>query len=158
MDIIIYTDGSSIGNPGNGGYGIVLMSGKHYKELQQGYRKTTNNRMELLAVIVALETLKGEDYSVNIYSDSKYVIDAIEKKWVWGWQRKGFKGKKNSDLWIRFLKIYPKHKVSFNWVKGHSGNKYNEICDKLAVESAKDTNNHLIDSWFENQTQKNLGF
>ena len=109
--ITIYTDGAAKGNPGNGGYGIVMMSGKHKKELSEGYRKTTNNRMELLSVIVALEAIKLNTAEVEIYSDSKYVVDAVEKGWVFGWQKKGFKGKKNVDLWQRFLKIYPKHKV-----------------------------------------------
>jgi len=151
MDITVYTDGSALGNPGNGGYGIVLMAGKFYKEINQGYRMTTNNRMELLAVIVALESLKEGGHHVKIFSDSKYVIDSVEKKWVFGWVKKGFKGKKNADLWRRFLKIYPKNDVAFTWVKGHAGNKYNEVCDQLAVKAAYDTDNHLIDDWFENE-------
>ncbi len=157
MEITIYTDGSALGNPGNGGYGIVLMAGKHYKEINQGYRMTTNNRMELLAVIVALETLKEGGHNVHIYSDSKYVIDSIEKKWVFGWVKKGFKGKKNADLWKRFLKIYPKNQVSFTWVKGHAGNKYNEVCDQLAVKAAYNKENHLIDEWFENEQKVSKG-
>ncbi|MCT4583081.1 MAG: ribonuclease HI [Flavobacteriales bacterium] len=151
MNITIYTDGSALGNPGPGGYGIVFMAGKFYKEVNQGYRMTTNNRMELLAVITALEQLKGDGHLVKIYSDSKYVIDAIEKKWVFGWVKKGFKGKKNADLWKRFLRIYPKHQVSFTWVKGHAGNKYNEVCDQLAVKAANNKENHLIDEWFEKE-------
>ncbi len=154
MNITIYTDGSALGNPGNGGYGIVLMAGKFYKELNQGYRMTTNNRMELLAVIVALETLKEGGHNVMIYSDSKYVIDSIEKRWVFGWVKKGFKGKKNSDLWKRFLKIYPKNTVNFTWVKGHAGNKYNEVVDKLAVKAAYDKENHLVDEWFEKEQKQ----
>lgn len=134
--ITVYTDGASRGNPGPGGYGIVLMSGEHKKELSEGFRHTTNNRMELLSVIVALESLKGANHQVLIYSDSKYVVDAVEKKWVFGWVKKGFKGKKNEDLWMRFLKIYPKHQVRFQWVKGHDGNMFNERCDELAVEAA----------------------
>ena len=134
--ITVYTDGASRGNPGPGGYGIVLMSGEHKKELSEGFRHTTNNRMELLSVIVALESLKSQGHQVLIYSDSKYVVDAVEKKWVFGWVKKGFKGKKNEDLWMRFLKIYPKHQVRFQWVKGHDGNMYNERCDELAVEAA----------------------
>jgi len=149
MSIIVYTDGSAKGNPGNGGYGIVLMSGSHRKELQQGYRLTTNNRMELLAVIVALESIKKEDTPVTIYSDSKYVIDSVDKKWVFGWEKKNFNKKKNPDLWIRFLKIYRKQKVSFVWVKGHNNNKENERCDVLAVQAA-DGKNLLIDQWYEN--------
>ncbi|MEX2596807.1 MAG: ribonuclease HI [Salibacteraceae bacterium] len=134
--VIVYTDGSSRGNPGSGGYGVVLISGDHKKELAEGFRHTTNNRMELLSVIVALESLKGLDHQVLIYSDSKYVVDAVEKKWVFGWQKKAFKGKKNADLWNRFLRIYPKHDVRFKWVKGHAGNHYNERCDELAVDAA----------------------
>jgi ribonuclease HI len=138
--ITVYTDGSSRGNPGPGGYGIVMMAGEHRKELATGFRHTTNNRMELLSVIVALETLKGTGHQVLIYSDSKYVVDAVEKKWVFGWQKKGFKGKKNEDLWMRFLRIYPKHHVKFVWVKGHDGNPLNERCDTLAVEAALGSN------------------
>jgi len=145
--ITIYTDGSAKGNPGNGGYGAVMMSGKHKKELSEGFRLTTNNRMELLSVIVALETIKNPA-DVQIFSDSKYVVDSVEKGWVFGWQKKGFKGKKNIDLWKRFLVIYPKHKIKFNWVKGHAGNEYNEICDTLAVEAA-DGDNLLVDVGYE---------
>lgn len=134
--VTIYTDGSSRGNPGPGGYGIVMMAGKHRKEISEGFRHTTNNRMELLSVIVALETLKGEGHDVTIYSDSKYVVDAVEKKWVFGWQKKGFQKKKNPDLWQRFLRIYPKNRVRFKWVRGHDGNALNERCDTLAVEAA----------------------
>ncbi len=137
MDITIYTDGSSLGNPGPGGYGVVLMAGKHRKELAAGFRKTTNNRMELLAVIIALETLKGEGHNVTIFSDSKYVVQAVEQRWVFGWLKKGFKDKKNPDLWRRFLKIYPKHHVRLQWVKGHANIPENERCDKLAVAAAK---------------------
>ncbi len=149
MSIIIYTDGSAKGNPGNGGYGIVMMSGNHRKELHKGYRLTTNNRMELLAVIIALESIKKEGSSITIYSDSKYVIDSVDKKWVFGWEKKNFNKKKNPDLWIRFLKIYRKQKVSFVWVKGHNNNKENERCDTLAVQAA-DGKNLLIDPWYEN--------
>tara|TARA_B110000091_G_C13690316_1_gene421760 strand:+ start:27 stop:503 length:477 start_codon:yes stop_codon:yes gene_type:complete len=152
--ITIYTDGSAKGNPGNGGYGAVMMSGKHTKELSEGFRLTTNNRMELLSVIVALETIKNPA-DVQIFSDSKYVVDSVEKGWVFGWQKKGFKGKKNIDLWKRFLLIYPKHKIKFNWVKGHAGNKYNEICDTLAVEAA-DGDNLLVDEGYEETTKNNL--
>lgn len=134
--IIIYTDGSARGNPGPGGYGIVMLSGPHRKELSQGYSHTTNNRMELLGAIVALESLKFANSEVTLYTDSKYVVDAIEKGWVFGWEKKGFTGKKNPDLWQRFLKIYRKHNVKFIWVKGHADNKENNICDKLAVEAS----------------------
>tara|TARA_B110000196_G_scaffold273895_1_gene250552 strand:- start:14 stop:493 length:480 start_codon:yes stop_codon:yes gene_type:complete len=149
MSIIIYTDGSAKGNPGNGGYGIVLMSGNHRKELKRGFRLTTNNRMELLAVIIALEGVKKEQSEIIVYSDSKYVVDAVEKKWVFGWEKKNFSKKKNPDLWIRFLKVYRKQKVSFIWVKGHANNKENERCDVLAVEAA-DGEGLLIDLWYEN--------
>jgi len=147
--IAIYTDGSALGNPGRGGYGIVLQYGKQYKELAQGYRLTTNNRMELLAVIVALEMLKVAKRDVIIYSDSKYVIDSVVKGWVFGWIKKGFAGKKNADLWRRFLKIYPKNNVEFQWVKGHANNPGNERCDALAVAAAKLGKNHLVDEGYE---------
>ena len=137
-DIIIYTDGSSRGNPGPGGYGIVMQKhGTNYiKEFSEGYRKTTNNRMELLAVIVALEKLKKLNQKVYVYTDSKYVSESVEKKWVNNWEKKGFKNKKNPDLWIRFLKIFRKHKVSFFWVKGHNNNPTNERCDELAFKAS----------------------
>ena len=118
MSIKIYTDGSSRGNPGRGGYGVVLLSGKYRKEISCGFRITTNNRMELLAVIVGLEVVKKENTIITVYSDSKYVVDAVEKKWVFNWEKTNFKNKKNPDLWIRFLKVYRKQKVSFVWIKG----------------------------------------
>ena len=133
--VTIYTDGGASGNPGPGGYGIVLLSGEHRKEMSGGFRLTTNNRMELLAVIIALETLKFDGTDVTIYSDSKYVVDAVTKGWVFGWEKKGFAKKKNPDLWKRFLKIYTKHKVEFVWVKGHAGNELNEVADRLAVSA-----------------------
>lgn len=133
----MYTDGAATGNPGPGGYGTVLMAGKHYKELSGGFKKTTNNRMELLAVIIGLESLKSQGCAVTIYSDSKYVVDSVEKRWVHGWVTKGFKGKKNKDLWLRYLKIAAQHTVKFVWVKGHAGHHYNEICDQLAVKASQ---------------------
>jgi ribonuclease HI len=133
--VTIYTDGGASGNPGPGGYGAVMLSGKHRKELSGAFRMTTNNRMELLAVIIALETLKNPGTEVTIYSDSKYVVDAVMKKWVFGWVKKNFKDKKNPDLWKRFLKIYAQHKVEFVWVKGHAGNEFNEVADRLAVSA-----------------------
>jgi ribonuclease HI len=139
-NITIYTDGAARGNPGPGGYGVVLMSGKHRKELSGGFKLTTNNRMELLAVIVALEALKQKGSNVTIYSDSKYVVDAVEKGWVFNWVKKSFKDKKNADLWRRFLKIYPKHKVKFVWVKGHANIPENERCDQLAVAASMKSN------------------
>jgi len=152
MSITIYTDGSAKGNPGNGGYGIVMMSGLHRREMQQGFRLTTNNRMELLAVIIALESIKKEDSLVTVYSDSKYVVDAVEKKWLFSWEKKNFNKKKNPDLWIRFLKIYKKQKINFIWVKGHANNKENERCDFLAVQAAE-SNNLIIDNWYENNAK-----
>lgn len=134
--VVVFTDGASSGNPGPGGFGVVLMSGSQRKEISHGFRLTTNNRMELLAVIVALEALKKENLNVVIYTDSKYVVDSVEKKWVFGWQKKNFEKKANPDLWRRFLQIYPKHNVRFKWVKGHAGNAENERCDQLATEAA----------------------
>lgn len=135
--ITIYTDGASSGNPGPGGYGAVLMSGPHRKELSEGFRLTTNNRMELLAVIAALEAIKHDNCDVTIYTDSKYVADSVTKGWVFAWVKKNFKGKKNPDLWKRFLKIYKKHQVKFVWVKGHANIPENERCDQLAVEASQ---------------------
>ena len=149
-EIILYTDGSSRGNPGPGGYGLILHlnNTNHYKELSQGYRKTTNNRMELLEVIVGLEALTKDHLKVLVVSDSKYVVDAVMKGWVFGWEKKNFVGKKNPDLWIRFLKAYRKHQVQFQWVKGHNNHPMNERCDFLAVEASK-KNRLLIDEWYE---------
>ena len=137
--ITIYTDGAARGNPGPGGYGIVLLSGEFRKEISEGYRHTTNNRMELLAVIVALEALKIEGSEVTICTDSKYVADAVTKGWVFDWVKKRFKGKKNPDLWLRFLEIYKKHVIKFVWVKGHANNPLNERCDELAVAASMKT-------------------
>ena len=134
-EISIYTDGASSGNPGPGGYGVVLISGKHRLEKSAGFRHTTNNRMELLAVIVGLEALKIPGSRVVVYTDSRYVADSVEKGWVFQWESKAFRKKKNPDLWIRFLKIYRKHIVRFVWIKGHANNVENEICDRLAVEA-----------------------
>ena len=140
--ITIYTDGSSIGNPGPGGYGIVmLVEGEDYKkEFSQGFKLTTNNRMELLAVIIALEKIKIKNSNVTIFTDSKYVSDAVEKGWVFDWEKKNFKNKKNPDLWMRFLTIYNDHKIKFHWVKGHSNDLYNDRCDLLANNAAKGSN------------------
>ncbi|MFY0627884.1 MAG: ribonuclease HI [Reichenbachiella sp.] len=147
--IVIYTDGSSRGNPGPGGYGTVLLAKGHKKELSEGFRKTTNNRMELLAVIKGLEALKVINADVLIYSDSKYVVDSVEKGWLWGWVKKGFKDKKNKDLWERFIPVYKRQKVKFKWVKGHAGNPGNERCDELATQAA-DEPNLPADVAFEN--------
>lgn len=138
-EVHLYTDGSALGNPGPGGFGIVLeWVGKDYvKEFSKGFKYTTNNRMELLAVIEGLEMLKQQPLEVLVYSDSKYVTEAVEKKWVFGWEKKNFKNKKNPDLWRRFLKIYAKHQVRFKWIKGHNNHPQNERCDALAVHAAK---------------------
>ena len=138
--ITIYTDGAARGNPGPGGYGIVLISGQYRKEMSEGFKHTTNNRMELLAVIVALETLKIPGSEVTVYTDSKYVADAVTKGWVFNWVKKRFKDKKNPDLWLRFLEIYKKHSVKFVWVKGHANNPLNERCDELAVAASMQNN------------------
>ncbi len=154
--ITVYTDGASRGNPGPGGYGTVIKKGTRRKEISEGFRMTTNNRMELLAVIVALEALLKPNLDVTIYSDSKYVVDSIEKKWVFGWVKKNFKDKKNADLWKRFLKVYPQHKVRMIWVKGHAGNPENERCDQLATEAA-DSNDLKIDLGYENEMNRTKG-
>ena len=138
--ITIYTDGAASGNPGPGGYGVVLISGNHRKELSHGFRLTTNNRMELMAVIVALEALKITNSEVTVYTDSRYVADAVEKGWLFDWEAKNFKKRKNPDLWQRFLKVYRKHKVKFIWIKGHADNKENELCDRLAVKAYQKVN------------------
>lgn len=135
--VIIYTDGAASGNPGPGGYGAVLMYGQHRKELSEGYKLTTNNRMELMAVIVALEAMKKDNLDIDIYTDSKYIADAVEKKWLFTWEKNDFKKKKNPDLWKRFLVQYRKHNVRFIWVKGHANNRENERCDRLAVQASR---------------------
>lgn len=134
--IQLYTDGASRGNPGPGGYGVVLKCGAHYKELSGGFVRTTNNRMELLAVIVGLEAIKRPRAQVNVYSDSSYVVKAVNEGWLKKWVAKGLEKQKNPDLWERFIKIASKHDVRFFWVKGHAGHPENERCDKLAVEAA----------------------
>ncbi len=157
MKIIIYTDGAARGNPGPGGYGVVLISGKHRKELSEGYRYTTNNRMELLAVIKGLEELKFNNSDVVVYSDSKYVVDTVEKGWLLSWEKKSFKKKKNPDLWKRFLTVYRKHNIKLKWIKGHANIPENEQCDFLAVEASK-KNNLLIDEAYENTDNDNTLF
>ena len=158
--IELYTDGASSGNPGPGGYGTILRTiyqgtnieyqGKLIeKEFSAGFRRTTNNRMELLAVIIGLEAIKSLNQPVTIFSDSKYVIDAIDKKWVNGWIKKGFQGKKNKDLWIRLMAVHKLHQVKLVWVKGHAGHPLNERCDQLAVKASKDKVNWKIDTVFE---------
>ena len=133
MKVTAYTDGAASGNPGPGGYGVVLEAGKHREELWGGFRRTTNNRMELLATIVAMESLKSPGTEITIVSDSRYVVDSVEKQWVFDWEKKGFAKKKNPDLWKRFLAIYRQHKVRFQWIRGHNGHPQNELCDQLAV-------------------------
>lgn len=135
--ITIFTDGAAKGNPGPGGYGVVLQTDKHMKELSEGYKLTTNNRMELLAVITGLEALKHKGSDAIVYTDSRYVADAVNNGWVFDWERKAFRKKKNSDLWKRFLKIYRVHNVTFRWVEGHSGIQGNERCDHLAVAASE---------------------
>lgn len=154
-EITIYTDGAASGNPGPGGLGVVLKSGVHRKELALGFRRTTNNRMELLAVILGLEALKMPGMNVTVYSDSRYVVDSVEKGWVFGWEKKGFKDKKNPDLWKRFLAVYRKHHVRFIWIKGHADHPENERCDRLAVQAYK-LPGLLIDSYYEAEQDNHL--
>ena len=146
-EIVIYTDGSARGNPGPGGYGVVMIYGKHRRELSEGFELTTNNRMELLAAIRGLQALKREDLHVKIYTDSKYVSDSVNKRWVFNWEKKGFLKRKNPDLWKEFLEVYRRHSVSFIWVKGHANIPENERCDRLAVE-ASHLDKLLIDSGY----------
>jgi ribonuclease HI len=156
-DVHIYTDGAAKGNPGRGGYGVVmeLVGTPHKKEFYEGFRLTTNNRMELLAVIVGLEKLKNPNMKVLVVSDSKYVVDSVVKKWVLGWEKKGFAARKNSDLWKRFLVIYRKHQVDFKWIKGHNNHPQNERCDELAV-FASSQKELSVDSFYEKEADKLL--
>ncbi len=147
--ITMYTDGASSGNPGPGGYGIVLKSGDHRKELSRGFKLTTNNRMELLAVIEGLEALKQDHCSVTVYTDSKYVVEAVEKGWLFEWEKKGFKKKKNPDLWKRFLEVFRKHQVRFIWIKGHDNNAENELCDRMAVRAYKTGKLHTDEGYVQ---------
>ena len=153
MQVVIYTDGAAKGNPGRGGFGTYLRYGKYEKTISQGYRLTTNNRMELLAVIVGLQALKKPGLEVLVVSDSKYVVDSVTKKWVYGWAKKGFKDKKNPDLWKAYLEVEKLHKVRFQWIKGHNGHPENELCDQLAVEAAE-SNNLLVDKEYERLNPK----
>ena len=156
QQITIYTDGAARGNPGPGGYGVVLMSGTNRKELSQGYKHTTNNRMELMAVIAGLEALKKDDLQITIYSDSQYVVKAIEEGWLKNWIATNFKGgKKNRDLWMRYHKLAQKHKIKFVWVKGHADNPWNNRCDELATEAADDQHHKLLpDEGYESEKGK----
>jgi ribonuclease HI len=148
--IRIYTDGAAQGNPGPGGYGVVLKYNDYVKELSQGFRLTTNNRMELMAVIVGLEAIKKNGIPVSIYSDSEYVVNAVEKKWLWGWEKKNFAKKANVDLWQRYIPLHHKYNPKFNWIRGHAGHPENERCDRLAVQAANSFNLE-IDVNYENQ-------
>lgn len=154
-EVHIYTDGAAKGNPGPAGYGVVMeMVGTPYKkEFYEGFRLSTNNRMELLAVIVGLEKLKNPKTKVLVVSDSKYVVDAVEKRWVFQWEKINFKAKKNPDLWMRFLKVYRKHQVDFQWIKGHNNHPQNERCDQLAVMASQQTN-LSIDEFYEREEGK----
>lgn len=146
--IKIYTDGAAQGNPGPGGYGVIMKYNQHVKELSQGFRRTTNNRMELLAVITGLESIKKEGIPVTIYSDSQYVVKAVEEGWLWSWEKKDFKDKKNEDLWRRYIPLHRKYKPKFKWVRGHAGHIENERCDYLAVQAAARPN-LLVDEEYE---------
>src|SRR3982751_4341070 len=147
--IQLYTDGASRGNPGPGGYGAILMSGNHRKELSQGYRRTTNNRMELMGVIAALEALKKPGLRITVYSDSQYIVKAVKEGWLNKWLATNFaKGKKNKDLWVRFYNLYKQHSINFVWVKGHADNPYNNRCDELATTAA-DQSDLLKDEGYE---------
>ncbi len=146
--IRIFTDGAAQGNPGPGGYGVIMRFQQAEKELSQGYRLTTNNRMELLAVIAGLEAIKKTGIPVTIVSDSKYVVDSVEKGWIWGWEKKNFAKKANADLWRRYIPLHRKYNPKFNWIRGHNGHPENERCDQLAVQAAL-SGNLLIDEWYE---------
>ena len=148
--IKIYTDGAAQGNPGPGGFGVIMKYGDHVKELSQGFRLTTNNRMELLAVISGLEAIKKEGIPVTIFSDSEYVINSVEKGWIWNWEKQNFKKKANVDLWQRYIPLHHRFKPKFSWVKGHAGHPENERCDYLAVQAAKGFN-LLVDEEYENK-------
>lgn len=148
--ITMYTDGAASGNPGPGGYGVVLKAGNHRKELSRGFKLTTNNRMELLAVIAGLEALKADNCEVTIYTDSKYVAEAVERGWLFEWEKKDFKKKKNPDLWKRFLKVFRKHRVKFIWIKGHDNISENELCDRMAVMAYK-KGRLYTDKWYEQE-------
>ncbi len=137
QEVIIYTDGACSGNPGPGGYGVVMLSGRHRRELSEGFLLTTNNRMELLAAIKGLEALKYDGLTVKLYTDSQYIVNAVNKGWLFTWEQKRFAKKKNQDLWLRFLDVYRKHRVTLIWVKGHNNNPENERCDLLAVAASK---------------------
>jgi ribonuclease HI len=149
MEVTIYTDGSSRGNPGPGGYGALLMSNGRMKELSAGYRKTTNNRMELMGVIAALSALKKDGLNITLYTDSQYIVKAVKEGWLNKWLATNFSGgKKNKDLWVKFYDLYKRHHIKFVWVKGHADNEYNNRCDVLATKAA-DGRNLLVDEGYE---------
>jgi ribonuclease HI len=149
MEVTIYTDGSSRGNPGPGGYGALLMSNGRMKELSAGYRKTTNNRMELMGVIAALSALKKDGRNITLYTDSQYIVKAVKEGWLNKWLATNFSGgKKNKDLWVKFYDLYKRHHIKFVWVKGHADNEYNNRCDVLATRAA-DGRNLLVDEGYE---------
>ena len=150
--IRIFTDGAAQGNPGPGGYGVVMKYGNYVKELSQGYRLTTNNRMELLAVIRGLEAIKKTGIPVSIYSDSEYVVNAVEKGWIWGWEKKNFSKKANADLWKQYILLHGKYKPKFHWIRGHAGHPENERCDYLAVKAAT-SGDLLVDTEYERQRE-----
>lgn len=160
LPIVMYTDGSSKGNPGPGGYGVILSCGNHYKEFSEGFLKTTNNRMELLGIITGLEKIKRVQAEVEIYTDSKYVVDAVNKGWVFKWEKNNFAKKANEDLWRRFLKIYRQHSVTLHWVKGHADNPYNNRCDQMAVEAAgraiEDPQSASVDTYYIGSHTENV--
>jgi ribonuclease HI len=151
--IKIYTDGAAQGNPGPGGYGVILRFNKYEKELSEGFRMTTNNRMELLAVIRGLEAIKKDGIPVTIYSDSQYVVKAVEEGWLWNWEKKNFKDKANVDLWKRYIPLHKKYRPKFVWVRGHAGHIENERCDRLAVMAAS-SGDLRVDSEFENAKER----
>ena len=148
--IRIYTDGAAQGNPGPGGYGVIMKYNNHVKEISQGFRLTTNNRMELLAVITGLEAIKKEGIPVSIYSDSQYVVKSVEQGWIWNWEKKNFAKKKNADLWRRYIPLHNKFKPKFHWVRGHAGHIENERCDYLAVQAAMQPG-LLVDEGYERE-------
>ena len=148
MKFKIYTDGACSGNPGKGGWAAIILDDSNQSSISGSESNTTNNRMELLAIIVGLESLKKEPSKVIVYSDSKYVIDSINNKWIFDWQKKGFKGKKNPDLWERFIRVYKKHHIDFKWIKGHNSHPQNERCDFLANTAAK-KNDLIKDEYYE---------
>jgi ribonuclease HI len=148
--IRLFTDGAAQGNPGPGGYGAILEFGGHEKELSQGYRLTTNNRMELMAVIAGLGAIKKLGIPVTVYSDSKYVVEAVKQGWIWGWEKKDFKNKANQDLWKRYIMLHKRYNPEFVWVRGHAGHPQNERCDQLAVSAAQGYD-LLVDEGYESR-------